>query len=126
ARGLLLVLPAGLGPENAHHVIEADFGAEVSSAEVARLHGRTVQDVFPELARYLEADSLELAARRLGCSPSTLCQHVPTSPVSDLLHADTREAALRKIIRGDTNTGGDRYGFLAPNEVVLDSPLPGF
>jgi hypothetical protein len=110
AGGLLAVLPAGLRPEDARHVIEGDFGAEVSTVELTGLSDRTLQVVFPELTRYLADDGLTLAAARLGCSRTTLFQHITTGHGCDLTHDDTAEAAFRKIVRGDTSPEGKGYG----------------
>jgi hypothetical protein len=96
ARALLTAAPLGLSVEGVREIAHAEYGLDISLAELARLHGRLTEEVLPELGLYLQDDTWEVLANNLGTTPKEVLDRLRFS-----FPEVPSPAQLRQWFRGD-------------------------
>jgi hypothetical protein len=72
AKALNFGIPGGLGPASLVQYAKASYGVEMTLEEERDFRGRLINEVYPELGRYLSEDGMAILARNLGV-PAELC-----------------------------------------------------
>ena len=63
---LLVSAPMALGGESIRTLARLDFDLELGLTEVMELHGRLVNEIFPELGKFIHDDTLDIMAANLN------------------------------------------------------------
>lgn len=73
AKAINFGVPGGLGSERLCEYARANYGVDMSPGEAAQLRSALVNDVYPELFRYLSYDIFSILAKSMDCSRDALC-----------------------------------------------------
>lgn len=74
AKAINFGVPGGLGADRLCEYARANYGVDMSPGEAAQLRSALVNDVYPELARYLAYDIFAVLAQNMDCPRDPLCR----------------------------------------------------
>lgn len=91
AKALNFGIPGGLGPRSLVEYAAATYGVTLSVAQATTFRERLIQDVYPELGKYLQSDTIAALAANLQTSPIRIKHH---------FSSDGTIGAIRRVITG--------------------------
>jgi DNA polymerase I-like protein with 3'-5' exonuclease and polymerase domains len=79
AKAINFGVPGGLGRERLAEYARANYGVEMTADDAAALRARLINDIYPELAHYLDEDKMVALAGNLCCHPDDLWRRLDRS-----------------------------------------------
>lgn len=98
-------VPGGMGVTRLREYAAGTFGVCMTEAEAKGLRDRLITDIYPEIGKYLDEDTMAVIASNLGCPTESLWYALSINGGRE----DWVPHSALRVIRGQEKSNGDDY-----------------